>query len=374
MKLPEKKLGFGCMRFPVLDPDDPVSVDIPQVCDMVDAFLEKGFTYFDTAWFYHKGTSENVVKQVLVDRYPRDKFTIATKLPLSSLKEADEARQEEIFATQLEKIGVDYFDYYLLHNINTGNYETAQRLGSFDFVSRMKAEGKVKCMGFSFHDKADVLDKVLTEHPEVEFVQLQINYLDWESATVQSRLCYEVAVKHGKKVVVMEPVKGGKLAAPQAEVADLFKGYAPDASPASWAIRFAASLPEVMVVLSGMSDRAQMADNAGYMENFRPLNEEEQAIVEKAADIIRGDGTVPCTGCAYCVDGCPQGIPIPEHFAILNNSIRNPGPDYKAMYDALSAEKAPANACIFCGQCMGACPQHIDVIGALMGLAEKFKD
>ena len=373
MKLPEKKLGFGCMRFPLLNPDDPTTVDVPQVCDMVDAFLEKGFTYFDTAWFYHKGLSENIVKEALVDRYPRDKFTVATKLPLSSLKEADEARQEEIFATQLQKIGVEYFDYYLLHNINTDNYQTAQRLHSFDFVSRMKAEGKVKHMGFSFHDKADVLDKVLTEHPEVEFVQLQLNYLDWESSTVQSRLCYEVAVKHGKKVVVMEPVKGGKLAVPQAEVVDLFKSYAPDASPASWAIRFAATLPEVMVVLSGMSNREQMADNAGYMEHFQPLNEEEQAIVEKAADIIRGDGTVPCTGCAYCVDGCPQGIPIPEHFAILNNSVRNPGPDYRAMYQELAAEKAPASNCVFCGQCMGACPQHIDVIGTLMGIAEKFE-
>lgn len=369
-----KKLGFGCMRFPLLNPDDPTSVDIPQVCDMVDAFLEKGFTYFDTAWFYHKGLSENIVKQVLVDRYPRDSFTVATKLPLTSLKEAEPARQEEIFAEQMKKVGVDHFDYYLLHNINTDNYATAQRLGSFDFVSRMKAEGKVKHFGFSFHDKADFLDKVLTEHPEVEFVQLQLNYLDWESATVQSRLCYEVVVKHGKKVVVMEPVKGGKLAVPQTEVTDLFKSYAPDASPASWAIRFAASLSEVMMVLSGMSSREQMADNIGYMEHFLPLNEEEQAIVEKAADIIRGDGTVPCTACAYCVDGCPQGIPIPDYFAILNDSIRKPGPDYKAMYQALAAEKAPASACVFCGQCMKACPQHIDVIGTLLAVAAKFEN
>lgn len=366
-----KKLGFGCMRFPLLDPNDPTSVDIPQVCDMVDAFLEKGFTYFDTAWFYHKGVSENIVKQVLVDRHPRHSFTLADKLPLSSLKEADEARQAEIFARQLEKCGVDHFDYYLMHNVNADSYQTAQRLGSFEFAAARKAEGKIRHLGFSFHDKADVLDKVLTEHPEVEFVQLQLNYLDWESITVQSRLCYEVAVKHGKKVVVMEPVKGGKLAAPPQEVIDLFRSHAPDASPASWAIRFAASLPEVMVVLSGMSDREQMADNTGYMADFVPLNGEEQAIVAQAADIIRGDGTVPCTACAYCVDGCPQHIPIPEYFTLLNNSIRNPGPGYQAAYQALAAEHPIT--CVYCGQCMRACPQHIDVIGALMTLKATFE-
>ncbi len=368
-----KKLGFGCMRFPLLNPDDPTSVDIPQVCDMVDHFLAKGFTYFDTAYFYHGCTSEGIVKQVLVDRHPRDSFTLATKMPLSVMQDTDKAGQETMFRSQLEKCGVDYFDYYLLHNINGGTYTTAQRLDSFEFVSRMKAEGKVKLMGFSFHDSAEMLDRVLTEHPEVDFVQLQINYLDWESPTVQSRLCYETAVKHGKKVVVMEPVKGGKLAVPPKEVADLFRAYAPDASPASWAIRFVASLENVMMVLSGMSDMAQMADNTAYMERFIPLNEEEQKIVAEAADIIRGDGTVPCTACTYCVDGCPQGIPIPDYFALLNDSIRNPGPDYKAAYAELAASHAPASACVFCGQCERACPQHIDVPGMLMMVKATFE-
>lgn len=367
-----QRLGFGCMRFPLLDREDPTSVDIPQVCSMVDTFLAQGFTYFDTAYFYHKGTSENLVKQVLVDRHPRSSFTLADKLPLALLKEADEAKQAAIFNEQLEKCGVDFFDYYLLHNINAESYETALRLGSFDFVLRKKAEGKVRHFGFSFHDKADVLDKVLTEHPEVEFVQLQLNYLDWESASVQSRLCYEVAVKHDKKVVVMEPVKGGKLAAPPQEVIALFKGYAPDTSPASWAIRFAASLDHVMVVLSGMSNLEQLMDNTAYMSDFTPLGVMEQAIVAKAADLIRGDGTVPCTACAYCVEGCPQSIPIPEYFTILNNSIRKPGSDYKAEYQALG--RTPASQCICCGRCMKACPQHIDIIGTLQTMANIFEN
>ena len=214
-----KKLGFGCMRFPLLDAEDPTSIDFPQVCLMVDLFLSRGFTYFDTAYFYHGGTSEETVCRALVQRHPRDSFTLATKLPLSKLKEAAPQEQEDIFQLQLKRCGVDYFDYYLLHCIDDENDQTAQRLDSFAFVQRKKAEGYIRQAGFSFHGTPELLDEVLTSHPEVDFVQLQINYLDWENPKIQSRRCYEVAVRHGKPVVVMEPVKGGKLANPPQEVA-----------------------------------------------------------------------------------------------------------------------------------------------------------
>ena len=358
-----KKLGFGCMRFPLLNPDDPKSVDLEQVKAMVDLFLKRGFTYFDTAWFYHQGTSEGVVRQALVDRYPRDSFTLADKMPLSSLKDKTAADQEEIFRTQLERCGVDYFDYYLLHNVNAESYETALALDTFSYLLGQKGQGRIRHLGFSFHDSAKVLDRVLTEHPEVEFVQLQLNYLDWESPSVQSRLCYETVVRHGKKVVVMEPVKGGKLADPSPEVAQLFRGYDPAASLPSWAIRFAASLEEVMVVLSGMSTLAQVDDNTGYMSDFLPLSQEELALTARAAELIRGDGTVPCTACSYCTEGCPQHIPIPVILALYNGSIRAPGQrDYKGEYQALEVN---GSACVYCGQCRRSCPQHIDVIGAL---------
>ena len=227
-----KNLGFGMMRLPLLDREDPKSVDMEQVCQMVDTFLSRGFTYFDTAYMYHGFRSENVVREALVKRHPRDTFLLASKLPSMFLKE--EGDQERIFAEQLEKCGVDYFDYYLIHNLGTKNYETAERFGSFAFVSELKRQGKVRKMGFSFHDSAEVLDQILTEHPEVDFVQIQLNYLDWESDTIQSRLCHEVCLKHGKPVVVMEPVKGGTLAKLPERVSSLLSAAHPDWSAPSW--------------------------------------------------------------------------------------------------------------------------------------------
>ncbi len=358
-----KKLGFGCMRFPLLNPEDPTSVDLEQVKAMVDRFLERGFTYFDTAWFYHKGTSEGVLRQTLVERHPRDRFTLADKLPLSMLKDKTREDQAQTFRTQLERCGVDCFDYYLLHNVNAESYETAQRLDSFSYLLEQKEKGYIRHLGFSFHDSAKVLDRVLREHPEMEFVQLQLNYLDWESPSVQSRLCYETAVGHGKQVVVMEPVKGGKLADPSPAVAELFRGYDPAASLPSWAIRFAASLDHVMVVLSGMSSLEQVEDNTSYMSHFVPLSAEELALTEQAAQLIRGDGTVPCTACSYCTEGCPNHIPIPAILALYNGSILAPGEkDYREEYRSLPVNADP---CVYCGQCRRACPQHIDVITAL---------
>lgn len=368
-----KKLGFGCMRFPLLDAEDPTSIDFPQVCQMVDLFLSRGFTYFDTAYFYHGGTSEETVCRALVQRHPRDSFTLATKLPLSKLKEATPQEQEDIFQLQLKRCGVDYFDYYLLHCIDDENYQTAQRLDSFAFVQRKKAEGYIRQAGFSFHGTPELLDEVLTSHPEVDFVQLQINYLDWENPKVQSRRCYEVAVRHGKPVVVMEPVKGGKLANPSPAVREMFAALDPNASPSSFAIRFAASLEHVFLVLSGMSSLAQVEDNTGYMADLRPLTPEEVAVTEQAAQQIQADGTIPCTACSYCTDGCPQHIPIPTLFALYNRTLGQPGPMQKKEYREACAQGSPASACIACRQCEGACPQHLEVVGQLQRVSAAFE-
>ena len=247
-----KKLGFGMMRLPTVDPKATEQIDLPQVCGMVDTFLARGYTYFDTAYFYHGGKSECAVRDALVKRHSRESFLLADKLPLMHLKDADSGEaQARIFHEQLEKCGVDYFDYYLLHCITQESYETAQRLETFAFLRQMQAEGKLRHLGFSFHDKAGVLEQVLSEHPEVEFVQLQLNYLDWEDERVQSRKCYETVLRHGKQVIVMEPVKGGKLAALPEEAAALLRGAHPDWTPAQWALRFAAGLDQVMMVLSG---------------------------------------------------------------------------------------------------------------------------
>lgn len=366
-----KKLGFGCMRFPLLNADEPTSVDLDQVCAMVDLFLKRGFTYFDTAYFYHRGTSENVLQKALVDRHSRDSFTLADKMPVGMLKNRGPEDQERIFHEQLRKCGVDHFDYYLLHNLNRESYQTAQRLDSFAFISRMRGEGKIRRIGFSFHDDAATLDRILTDHPEVEFVQLQINYLDWEDPKVQSRLCYETARRHGKQVVIMEPVKGGKLAAPPQAVLELFQSRDPAPSVASWAIRFAASLDGVMVVLSGMSTLEQVEDNTTFMADLVPLSGDERAMLVQAADLIRSQIAIPCTACAYCVAGCPQGIPIPDYFAMFNTHRQFPESGQAAAY--AQAGKPLASACVACGQCESVCPQHIEVISGLKQVAATFE-
>ncbi len=364
-----KKLGFGLMRLPLLDPADSGSIDIEHTKKMVDTFIEKGFTYFDTAWMYCKSQSENATKEALVDRYPRESFTLATKLHANFFETLEGA--EEIFNEQLRKTGVTYFDYYLLHDLNQERYEKNTKLDCFSWLKDKKEKGLVKTIGFSFHDKADVLDKILTEHPEFEFVQLQINYMDWESDVVQSRKCYEVAVKHGVPVIVMEPVKGGMLASVPEEVEKLFKEYNPDLSVSSWAIRYTASLDNVFMVLSGMSNMEQLTDNLDYMTDFKPLNEEEKAIIEKAVEIIQAQVAVPCTGCAYCVDGCPVNIPIPTYFGLVNERAKKI--DTWGKYEKASENAGKASECVECGQCEAICPQHIHIIDELKKVAEMFE-
>ncbi len=371
-----KKLGFGLMRMPLLDPNDDASVDIELVKQMVDLFMSRGFTYFDTAIMYNGFASQRVAKAALVDRYPRDSFTLATKLHSGFFNSLEE--RDKVFADQLEQTGAGYFDYYLIHGVEPGNYPKYEQYDCFNWVLDKKAKGLVRHAGFSFHGDAALLDAILTKYPALEFVQLQINYLDWESEWVHSREVYEMAVRHDKPVVVMEPVKGGTLAKLPEAAERMLKQAAPEMSPASWGIRFAASLENVMVVLSGMSNLEQMRDNLSYMEDFRPLTPDEVALVHRAADIINGRIAVPCTGCSYCTEGCPMRIPIPRYFSLYNEDMRE---DLKekgwtvnyTYYGNLAEQFGRASDCVACGQCEGVCPQHLPIIEKLKDVAAHFE-
>lgn len=365
-----KKLGFGLMRLPLTDANDKGSIDIEALKEMVDTFMEQGFTYFDTAWMYCAFKSENAVKEALTDRYPRDRYTLTTKLHASYLKTKED--RDRIFEEQRQKTGVDYFDYYLIHAIDQELYSIYNEMDCFNWLIEKKKQGLVKHIGFSYHDSAEFLDQVLTEHPEMEFVQLQMNYLDWESAEVQSRKCYEVAIKHGKPVIVMEPVKGGTLADVPAEVRESFAAYHPDLSVPSWAIRFVASLDNVAMVLSGMSNMEQLMDNISYMKEFVPMNAEETELVHKAAEMIKDSIAIPCTGCSYCTEGCPMQIAIPDLFRVYNKSKRGEITDVEANeeYRQLTESGGKARECLACGQCQVACPQHLEIINYLKDVAK----
>ncbi len=364
------KLGFGLMRLPK---NADGSIDIEQTKTMVDMFLGAGFTYFDTAYVYDGGASEAAAKAALVDRYPRESYTLATKLN-AWMAARDEASAKQQFYTSLERTGAGYFDFYLLHALQRANYKVYDDYRLWDFIAEQKALGRIKNCGFSFHADPELLEELLTAHPEVDFVQLQINYADWENPGVASRRCWETARAHGKPVVIMEPVKGGALADPIPAVREILRAADPEASLASWAVRFAASLDGVLTVLSGMSSVAQMADNISYMKDFRPLSESERTVIAAAQDALNADRSViPCTGCRYCVDGCPSNIPIPDIFKIANRQRGNEAFRGRREYTIVTTGKGLASDCIGCGQCVDACPQQIDVTARLRDCAERFE-
>ena len=368
-----KKLGFGLMRLPLVNPDDQTSIDMEKFKEMADWFIEHGFTYFDTAYPYHGGKSEEAFREAVVKRYPREAFTVTSKMPVWAINE--EADLERIFNEQLERCGVDYFDYYWLHALNHERVEVMERMDGWGFIARKRDEGKIRHIGFSFHDDSALLAQILDKHPEVEYVQLQINYLDWDSPAIESKTCYDLCVKHGKPVIVMEPVKGGSLARVPEAIDRLFKEYDPNASAASWAIRYCASLPNVMMVLSGMSNMEQMEDNTSYMQDFQPLNDEEQNIIAQATQVIRDAISIPCTACHYCSEGCPQQIAIPEYFNLYNTQQQFPEQksNCKLYYDLVAKSHSKASECLECGQCEAQCPQHIDIIDNLKLVVQAFE-
>lgn len=362
------KLGFGLMRLPQKDD----AIDMDHLCRMVDAYMAAGMNYFDTAYVYHGGNSEKVIKDALVSRYPRDSFMLATKLPAWCMKE--EADRDRIFNEQLERCGVDYFDFYLLHSIEDGgNGETYEKLNCFSWGLQKKAEGKIRHFGFSFHGSPAYLTQVLDAHPEVEFVQIQLNYADWNNPVVRSGELYEILSSRNIPIIIMEPVKGGTLAGLTPELEAMYKAVRPEASIASWALRFVGSLPGVMTILSGMSSEDQMKDNLSTFTGFEPLTENEKALIEKVRGIMLNVPQIGCTSCRYCTPGCPMNISIPDVFRAVNTmALYHETFRPKNFYNGIVGQgHGRASECIACGQCESVCPQHLPIIDLLKDASKK---
>ncbi|NCB92579.1 MAG: 4Fe-4S dicluster domain-containing protein [Clostridia bacterium] len=362
------KLGFGMMRLP----QNEGTIDLDKVCNMVDSYMEHGLNYFDTAYVYHGGMSEVAIKEALVKRYSREDFYIATKLPAWEMKE--QADCDRIFEEQLDRTGTDYFDFYLLHSLEDGNnYETYEKYNCFEWAMKKKEEGKIRHFGFSYHGSPELLIKVLDKHPEVEFVQIQLNYADWDNPVVQSGKLYQILHEREIPIIVMEPVKGGTLANMEPKLENMMKAVNPKRTIASWALRFVGSLEGIMTILSGMSTEEQMLDNLQTFTQFQPLNGEEYKVVASVVKEMQDMPLIPCTGCRYCVDGCPSGILIPDIFRAVNTKRLYPMDARPGMfYRNMTANSGKASDCISCGQCEDVCPQHLPIIELIREASEKF--
>ena len=363
------KLGFGLMRLPEKDG----AIDIEQVSHMADSYMEAGFNYFDTAYVYHGGNSEKVVKEAIVKRFPRESFTIATKLPAWFLHSPED--RDKVFQEQLDRCGVDYFDFYLLHSLEDGNnYDTYEKYDCFNWGIKKRDEGRIRHFGFSFHGTPELLVQVLDKHPEIEFVQIQLNYADWDNKIVHSGELYEILRDRNIPMIIMEPAKGGKLACLDDECAEILKAIRPEKSLASWAFRYVGSLPGIATILSGMSTPEQMEDNINTFKDFEPLSEEELAAIDKVKEIMNRVELAGCTSCKYCVEGCPMGISIPDVISAVNTKRKFPGdmrPQF--FYNGLVDRYSHASDCIACGQCEGVCPQHLPIISLMQEAVEKFE-
>ncbi len=365
------KLGFGCMRLPLTNPDDPTSIDIDHFSKMVDAFMEAGGTYFDTAYVYHNGESEVAVRKALVERYPRESFTIATKCLAWALPDAESAKA--CLDTSLQRLGTDYVDFYLLHNVGGPRTAKFDEFGLWEWAAQKKADGVIKHLGFSMHDNAECLDKLLTQHPDMDFVQLQVNYLDWEDPVTESRKCMEVAQKHGVPVTIMEPARGGRLAELPDRGKNVLKAVNPEKSVASWAYRFCYNLPNVITVLAGMSTLEQVQENVREWKQNQPFSEQEEKALAQAIEALKSVGLIPCTNCKYCVKDCPMGVKIPEIMSLLNLEKMTENREFvKGLYSWQAAD-GKASTCIQCGACEDMCPQSIGIIGHLEDAADYYE-
>lgn len=370
----KSKFGFGCMRLPTTDDNDPTSVNQELFTQMVDLYMEKGFNFFDTSYAYHDGTSETAIRKALVERYPRESFEICDKMPTWLL--TNEKDNDKFVNEMLERLGITYFDVFLVHNINTPWLKNAINANTFEYVKKMKEDGIARKIGFSFHEKADLLKEFLEEYGDMfDVVLLELNYLDWEDSSIEAHKCYDLCVEYGLDVYVMEPLKGGVIVNPPEDIKNDFKEFNPDKSIASLAIRFCASLDNVKIVLSGMNKMEDLIDNCDTYENFKPIDKTEEEFLEKMAQKLASKLAVACSECGYCVDSCPEMIPIPEYLSLYNTSKNQPESNiYKLYFEKIADEKVAASECTFCGSCIDYCTQQIDIPSVLEEVIEHFEN